>query len=57
MKISPYQIESVTQDLLEKGYSPQSLILEKDYPLGHKTKGKLDVLVNDEDGKAFLMRN
>ncbi|MFI5140307.1 MAG: class I SAM-dependent DNA methyltransferase, partial [Sphingobacteriales bacterium] len=41
--------------LLEKGYSPQSLVLEKDYPLGHKTKGKLDILVNDGDGKGYLM--
>ena len=38
--------------LLEKGYSPERLVLEKDYPLGHKTKGKLDVLINDQDGTA-----
>lgn len=41
--------------LLEKGYSPESLTLEKDYPLGHKTKGKLDILVADKKKKAFLM--
>jgi len=41
--------------LLEKGYKPGSITLEKDYPLGHKTKGKLDVLVSDQDDKAFLM--
>ena len=41
--------------LLEKGYKPEYITLEKDYPLGHKTKGKLDILVTDTDGKAFLM--
>jgi type I restriction enzyme M protein len=41
--------------LLEKGYSPETIILEKDYPLGHKNKGKLDILVNDKDQKSFLM--
>ena len=41
--------------LLEKGYAPKSLTLEKDYPLGHKTKGKLDILVSDAEGKPYLM--
>ena len=29
--------------LLDKGYPPECINLEKDYPLGHKTKGKLDI--------------
>lgn len=41
--------------LLEKGYSPRNITLEKDYPLGHKTKGKLDILVTDSEEKAYLM--
>jgi type I restriction enzyme M protein len=41
--------------LLEKGYPPDNITLEKDYPLGHKTKGKLDILVTDSEDKAFLM--
>jgi type I restriction enzyme M protein len=41
--------------LLEKGYSPENITLEKDFPLGHKTKGKLDILVTDDNGKAYLM--
>jgi type I restriction enzyme M protein len=41
--------------LLEKGYKPETITLEKDYPLGHKTKGKLDIWVADADGKSFLM--
>lgn len=41
--------------LLEKGYAPKSITLEKDYPLGHKLKGKLDILITDNEGKAYLM--
>jgi type I restriction enzyme M protein len=39
--------------LLEEGYPPASLILEKTYPVGH-TNGFLDVLVL-RDGKPYLM--
>ncbi|MCL2843583.1 MAG: N-6 DNA methylase, partial [Oscillospiraceae bacterium] len=41
--------------LLEKGYSPNSIELEKIYPSGRGHSGELDVLVNDADGQAFLM--
>ncbi len=41
--------------VLEKGYTPEHIILEKDYPLGHKLKGKLDILITDKDDKAYLM--
>jgi len=41
--------------LLEKGYSPESITLEKDYPLGHKNKGKLDILVTEKGQKSYLM--
>lgn len=40
--------------LLEKGYKPEDIILEKVYPSGHGTSGRLDILVKKE-GKAFLM--
>jgi len=40
--------------LLEKGYQPNQITLEKNYPLGHRNKGNLDILVS-KDGKAFLM--
>lgn len=39
---------------LEKGYSPQSIILEPKWQLGHNEKGKLDILIK-QDGKAWLM--
>lgn len=41
--------------LLEKGYKPENIVLEKDWPLGHKTKGCLDILVYDDSREAFLM--
>ena len=40
--------------LLEKGYKPEDLYLERVYPSGHGTSGRLDILVQNE-GKAFLM--
>ncbi len=40
--------------LLEKGYKPESITLEKTYPTGHKTSGRLDILVKKNAG-AYLM--
>ena len=40
--------------LLSKEYKPENIILEKVYPSGHGTSGKLDVLVK-KNGKAYLM--
>jgi type I restriction enzyme M protein len=42
--------------LLEKGYQPENIILEKTWPSGHGTSGRLDILVNRADGKSpYLM--
>ena len=41
--------------LLEKGYAPKNLYLEYKFPLGRNEKGKLDILVFDNDRKAYLM--
>lgn len=41
--------------LLEKGYSPESIELEKSWNLGHKGKGFLDILVKDKQGKSLFM--
>lgn len=41
--------------LLLKGYPPECLSLEHKWPMGRKEKGKLDILVFDNDKKAFLM--
>ncbi|MDR3273694.1 MAG: type I restriction enzyme HsdR N-terminal domain-containing protein, partial [Flavobacteriaceae bacterium] len=41
--------------LLEKGYKPENIILEKTWKLGHQEKGRLDILVTKDDGTAYLM--
>jgi type I restriction enzyme M protein len=41
--------------LLEKGYKPEFITLEKIWGLGHKGKGKADIFVTDTEGKAFLI--
>ena len=41
--------------LLAKGYNPQNIILEKVYPSGHGTSGRLDILVTQDDNSAYMM--
>lgn len=41
--------------LLNKGYLPKNIELEKDWPLGHGEKGRLDILLNDPEGKAYAL--
>lgn len=41
--------------LLEKGYPPQNIVLEKTWRTGHGTSGRLDVLVTRDDNSAYLM--
>ena len=41
--------------LLEKGYKPDNIILEKVFPSGHGTSGRLDILVTHDDGTAYMM--
>ncbi len=41
--------------LLEKGYQPQNITLEKTWKTGHGTSGRLDVLVSRDDNSAYLM--
>lgn len=41
--------------LLEKGYTPSYIELEKTYPSGHGRSGRLDILVKSVDGAPFLM--
>lgn len=41
--------------LLEKGYAPTCIELEKTYPSGHGRSGRLDILVNSIDNIPFLM--
>ncbi|MEZ4724999.1 MAG: N-6 DNA methylase [Candidatus Kapaibacterium sp.] len=41
--------------LLEKGYLPQNITLEKTWKTGHGTSGRLDILVTRDNGSAYLM--
>jgi type I restriction enzyme M protein len=41
--------------LLEKGYLPQNIVLEKTWRTGHGTSGRLDILVTRNNGSAYLM--
>lgn len=41
--------------LLTKGYKPQNLVLEKTWPSGHGTSGRLDICVNREDGTPYML--
>lgn len=41
--------------LLEKGYQPQNITLEKTWATGHGTSGRLDILVTNDDDSAYLM--
>ncbi|MGQ0827796.1 MAG: restriction endonuclease subunit S [Bacteroidota bacterium] len=41
--------------LLEKGYKPQNITLEKTWKTGHGTSGRLDILVSRDKGSSYLM--
>ncbi len=41
--------------LLTKGYEPQNIVLEKTWPSGHGTSGRLDICVNREDGTPYML--
>ena len=41
--------------LLEKGYSPDRIVLENKWALGRRNKGKLDILVKDSQSQSYLM--
>ena len=41
--------------LLCKGYKPQNINLEKTWPSGHGTSGRLDICVNREDGTPYML--
>lgn len=41
--------------LLTKEYKPQNIILEKTWPSGHGTSGRLDICVNREDGTPYML--
>lgn len=54
-KLENFVVLECINRLLEKGYKPENIELEKIYPSGHGHSGKLDILVHSIDGKSFLM--
>tara|TARA_R110001583_G_scaffold174587_1_gene329037 strand:+ start:602 stop:4240 length:3639 start_codon:yes stop_codon:yes gene_type:complete len=66
IKIGEKEIQNITKPedwvvlecvnrLLEKGYKPQNISLEKTWKTGHGTSGRLDILVTRDNGSAYLM--
>jgi len=53
-KLEDWVVFECVDRLLEKGYLPEDIILEKVYPTGHWTSWRLDILVK-KDWEAFLM--
>jgi type I restriction enzyme M protein len=41
--------------ILEKGYKPENITLEKTWAAGHGTSGRLDICVTREDGSEYLL--
>ncbi|MDR2861671.1 MAG: type I restriction enzyme HsdR N-terminal domain-containing protein, partial [Syntrophobacterales bacterium] len=41
--------------LIEKGYKPGNIILEKTWNAGHGTSGRLDICVTYDDGSEYLL--
>lgn len=41
--------------LLEKGYQPKNITLEKTWATGHGTSGRLDIFISHDDGSAYMM--
>ena len=41
--------------LLEKGYKPQNITLEKTWAAGHGTSGRLDICVTRDDNSEYLL--
>ena len=41
--------------LLEKGYKPENIVLEKTWGAGHGTSGRLDICVTSDDGSEYLL--
>lgn len=54
-KAENFVVLECIDSLLEKGYAPSCIELEKNYPSGRGHSGNLDILIKDNDGQPFLM--
>lgn len=41
--------------LLEMGYKPENLVLNKEYPIGSKRPLRVDICLNRDDGSSYLL--
>lgn len=55
VKTEDWVVLECVDRLLEKGYQPKNISLEKTWKTGHGTSGRLDILVTRDDGSAYLM--
>ena len=55
VKLEDWVVLECVDRLLEKGYPPHNIVLEKTWRTGHNTSGRLDILVTRENGTAYMM--
>ena len=54
-KLEDWVVLECVNRLLETGYKPENISLEKVYPAGHGFSGRLDICVTREDGSEYLL--
>jgi len=54
-KLEDWVVLECVNRLLEKGYKPENIQLEKVWPAGHQNSGRLDICVTREDGSEYLL--
>lgn len=54
-KLEDWVVLECVDKLLTKGYKPENITLEKVYPSGHGTSGRLDICVTREEGSEYLL--
>ena len=54
-KLEDWVVFECINRLLEKGYEPENISLEKTYPSGHGTSGRLDICVTKKDKSEYLL--
>lgn len=55
VKSEDYVVLECVNRLLERGYKPANIQLEKVYPAGHGFSGRLDICVTRDDGTEYLL--
>lgn len=55
VKSEDFVVLECVNRLLEQGYKPENIQLEKVYPAGHGFSGRLDICVTRDDGTEYLL--